>query len=143
MWRENERDRERSEKEGEDALRVVLTCPIPLSFIHTDLPKGRGKPKPDIFLRAAKLIGADPTKCRAYEDAESGLRSAYEAGCEVIDVRDLENYPLPDGLRKAMAVARAKRDWLKVAEVDGSAAAAATTGSQGQGEGKEGGAAAE
>ena len=36
----------------------------------------RGKPAPDVFLRAAELIGVPPEKCRAYEDGESGIQSA-------------------------------------------------------------------
>eukprot|EP00413_Alexandrium_margalefii_P035287 CAMPEP_0204582514 /NCGR_PEP_ID=MMETSP0661-20131031/45263_1 /ASSEMBLY_ACC=CAM_ASM_000606 /TAXON_ID=109239 /ORGANISM="Alexandrium margalefi, Strain AMGDE01CS-322" /LENGTH=266 /DNA_ID=CAMNT_0051591803 /DNA_START=44 /DNA_END=840 /DNA_ORIENTATION=- len=76
-----------------------------------DLPPGRGKPEPDIFIRAAALVGAEPSRCVAYEDAEAGLRSAWRAGCEVVDVTDLEGYPLPDGLRKAKAAQRAARDW--------------------------------
>ena len=28
----------------------------------------------------------DPTKCRAFEDGESGLLAAYRAGMQVIDV---------------------------------------------------------
>ena len=34
-----------------------------------DLPKGRGKPLPDIFLRAAAVAGVDASRCIAYEDA--------------------------------------------------------------------------
>lgn len=49
----------------------------------------RGKPEPDPFLLAAKLLGVDPTRCRAYEDAPSGLASARAAGMEVIDVATL------------------------------------------------------
>merc|ERR1719373_319141 len=48
-----------------------------------DVGPGRGKPKPDIFLRAAELIGAKPEFCVVYEDAESGLRAGWEAGCQV------------------------------------------------------------
>ncbi len=51
-----------------------------------DLPPGRGKPLPDIYLEAARRIGCDPNKCRAYEDGESGLCAAYRAGMHVIDV---------------------------------------------------------
>jgi beta-phosphoglucomutase-like phosphatase (HAD superfamily) len=76
-----------------------------------DLPKGRGKPEPDIFIRAAALAGADPADCVAYEDAEAGLRSAFAAGCEVIDVRDMPGYPLPDALATAMKAQRAARTW--------------------------------
>ena len=49
----------------------------------------RGKPAPDPFLLAAKLLGVDPTRCRAYEDAPAGLASARAAGMEVIDVATL------------------------------------------------------
>ena len=77
-----------------------------------DLPKGRGKPLPDIFLRAAAVAGVDASRCIAYEDAEAGLKSAWAAGCAVVDVTGLPDYPLPEGLRAAKAAQVAKRDWL-------------------------------
>lgn len=77
-----------------------------------DLPKGRGKPKPDIFLEAARRLGVHPSKCRAFEDGESGLRAAYEAGMEVIDVRELEGYPISDALRECLPTLKASRHWL-------------------------------
>lgn len=45
-----------------------------------------GKPDPEPFLRAAELLGVDPRRCRAYEDAASGIASAQAAGMEVVDV---------------------------------------------------------
>ena len=45
-----------------------------------------GKPAPDIFLRAAKLMGIDPTKCLALEDAPAGITSAQLAGMQVIAI---------------------------------------------------------
>jgi HAD superfamily hydrolase (TIGR01509 family) len=45
-----------------------------------------GKPAPDIFLRAAKLLGVDPTKCLALEDAPAGILSARRAGMQVIEI---------------------------------------------------------
>ena len=75
-----------------------------------DVPKG--KPAPDIFIEAAKRIGCDPRECRAYEDGESGLISAYAAGCHVIDVTYMHDYPSCDGLRAAKAAAAASRTWL-------------------------------
>mmetsp|Transcript_125220 Transcript_125220/g.401146 ORF Transcript_125220/g.401146 Transcript_125220/m.401146 type:complete len:249 (-) Transcript_125220:149-895(-) len=78
-----------------------------------DLPPSRGKPKPDIFLRAAELIGADPRRCVAYEDAEAGLQAAWRAGCQAVDVRDFESYPCPPALRRAMEKERGRRAWLQ------------------------------
>lgn len=48
-----------------------------------------GKPAPDIFLRAAELIGIPPDQCAAFEDADMGLQAAHAAGMHVIDIRPL------------------------------------------------------
>lgn len=45
-----------------------------------------GKPAPDIFLRAAKLLGVSPSKCLALEDAPAGILSAQRAGMQVIEI---------------------------------------------------------
>ncbi len=45
-----------------------------------------GKPAPDIFLRAAELLGVHPTKCLALEDAPAGILSAQRAGMQVIAI---------------------------------------------------------
>ena len=46
----------------------------------------RGKPYPDIFLKAAELLGCDPKECLAVEDSGNGLTAAKRAGmpCLVI-----------------------------------------------------------
>jgi len=45
-----------------------------------------GKPAPDIFLRAAKLLGVSPLKCLVLEDAPAGVMAAQLAGMQVISV---------------------------------------------------------
>jgi beta-phosphoglucomutase-like phosphatase (HAD superfamily) len=47
----------------------------------------QGKPAPDIFLRAAQLLGVPPEGCLVYEDSEEGISAAHAAGMRVIDVR--------------------------------------------------------
>ncbi len=47
------------------------------------------KPAPDIFLRAAELIGVDPKRCQAFEDAPLGIEAARKAGMAVVDVNTL------------------------------------------------------
>lgn len=49
----------------------------------------RGKPEPDIFLRAAKRIGCRPQECFVIEDSENGIRAGFAAGCAAIMVPDL------------------------------------------------------
>lgn len=47
------------------------------------------KPAPDPYLRAAGLLGADPARCLAFEDSDTGARSAQAAGMKVVQVPDL------------------------------------------------------
>jgi len=49
----------------------------------------RSKPFPDIYLKAAELLGVHPESCLALEDSENGVRSALSAGMIVIQVPDL------------------------------------------------------
>jgi pseudouridine-5'-monophosphatase len=46
----------------------------------------RGKPEPDIFLVAARELGADPADCVVLEDAPSGVAAARAAGMQVVAV---------------------------------------------------------
>ena len=92
---------------------LLELCPHERIVVAADLPPGRGKPQPDIFLEAAKRIGVDPTKCRAFEDGESGLLAAYRAGMQVLDVTGMQGYPLPHGLKVAKEKQAALRNWHK------------------------------
>ncbi|HBF03668.1 MAG TPA: HAD family hydrolase, partial [Verrucomicrobiales bacterium] len=47
----------------------------------------RQKPAPDIFLEAARRIGVEPQRCRAYEDTDLGMQAIRAAGMEAVDVR--------------------------------------------------------
>jgi beta-phosphoglucomutase-like phosphatase (HAD superfamily) len=47
----------------------------------------RQKPAPDIFLEAARRLGVDPQRCRAYEDTDLGLTAIRAAGMDPVDVR--------------------------------------------------------
>ncbi len=42
------------------------------------------KPAPDMFLKAAELMGTKPANCVVFEDAPSGIRSAKEAGMKTV-----------------------------------------------------------
>jgi len=43
-----------------------------------------GKPAPDIFLYAAKVIGAQPEECIVIEDSKNGVEAAKSAGMKCI-----------------------------------------------------------
>lgn len=46
----------------------------------------RAKPAPDLYLAAAALVGVEPIQCLAIEDAPTGVRSAREAGMQVVAI---------------------------------------------------------
>lgn len=51
-----------------------------------DVP--RGKPAPDVYLRAAELLGVSPEACVAVEDSPTGVRAARAAGMRVFGYVD-------------------------------------------------------
>lgn len=49
----------------------------------------RGKPHPDLFLKAADDLRLAPGRCLVLEDSHNGVRAAHAAGCLPIMVPDL------------------------------------------------------
>ncbi len=49
----------------------------------------RPKPAPDLFLHAARSMGADPSRCVVIEDSALGVQGAHAAGMQVIGYADL------------------------------------------------------
>ena len=45
-----------------------------------------GKPAPDVFLKAAELLGIPPRRCIVFEDALFGIEAAQRAGMKVVAV---------------------------------------------------------
>jgi HAD superfamily hydrolase (TIGR01509 family) len=52
---------------------------IPDAFVSSEDIK-RGKPYPDLFLKAAELLGVEPKYCIVIEDSETGIAAASAAG---------------------------------------------------------------
>jgi len=44
----------------------------------------RGKPAPDIFIKASQLIGVQPGHAVVLEDAQEGVKAALVAGMKVV-----------------------------------------------------------
>lgn len=64
----------------------------------------RGKPAPDVYLRALELMSADPAQTEAVEDSTNGIRAAYAAGLRVIAVPNREFPPTAEALALATRV---------------------------------------
>ncbi|HZK70609.1 MAG TPA: HAD family phosphatase [Clostridia bacterium] len=64
-----------------------------ISYYFDDIVCGdmieRGKPEPDIYLKASKIIGVAPNECLALEDSPIGILSAYRAGMKPVMIPDL------------------------------------------------------
>ncbi|HLB04070.1 MAG TPA: HAD family phosphatase [Gaiellaceae bacterium] len=64
----------------------------------------RGKPAPDVYLEAARRLGADPARCAAVEDSHNGVLAAKAAGMRVVAIPNERYPPGPDALAAADAV---------------------------------------
>ena len=64
----------------------------------------RGKPAPDVYLRALELLNADSAHTAAVEDSANGIRSAHAAKLAVVAIPNREFPPGPDALALASRV---------------------------------------
>ena len=100
-----------------DAFRVTLSSE----------EVARGKPAPDVYLEAARRLGADPGRCVAIEDSDNGIRAAAAAGMPVIAVPNAHYPPAPDALALAAVTVRGVGE-VTAALVERAAAVRAVTG---------------
>ena len=73
------------------------------SAVVSDSEVARGKPAPDIFLRAAELLKVAPQSCCVVEDSKPGVAAGLAAGMQVIAITN--THPTED-LRQATHVVR-------------------------------------
>jgi HAD superfamily hydrolase (TIGR01509 family) len=86
--------------EGTPCALVTMSYERFVAPVLAALPKGsfdvvvtgdnvsRGKPHPEPYLHAARLLGVEPSGCLAIEDSDTGARSAEAAGCLVLVVEN-------------------------------------------------------
>lgn len=67
---------------GNHGIRSYFDC------IITSCDVKKGKPAPDVYLEAARRLGADPGRCLVFEDIVPGLLAGKNAGMAVCAVRD-------------------------------------------------------
>ncbi len=75
----------------EDVIRMLDSAGLTAYFrkIITGEMVTRSKPAPDIFLLAAKELGAEPDTCYVIEDSYNGIRAAEAAGMKPLMVPDM------------------------------------------------------
>lgn len=74
-----------------------------------------GKPEPDIFLKAAELIGQNPEECLVLEDSAPGLLAGKAAGGYTIYVPDVAVVPeeVKKGITAELADLREVTAWIE------------------------------
>jgi len=72
---------------------------FPVVVSSEDVP--HGKPRPDIFLRAAELLNTTPQRCVVIEDSVAGVEAGLAAGMQVIAITN--SFPT-DALSRASLV---------------------------------------
>lgn len=65
---------------------------------------GKGKAFPDVYLLAAKKIGAEPSRCVVFEDIPEAIEGAHGAGMKICGVYDLYS-------KKHSALMKRRCDW--------------------------------
>jgi HAD superfamily hydrolase (TIGR01509 family) len=64
----------------------------------------RGKPAPDVYLEAARRLGAEPARAAAVEDSQNGILAAQAAGMRVIAIPNRHFPPDEQALAEADVV---------------------------------------
>lgn len=67
-------------------LREIGLPPDTFDSIVTGLDVVNKKPFPDIYIKAAQMIGLKPDECLVVEDAVSGIKAGKAAGCRCLAV---------------------------------------------------------
>lgn len=70
------------------------------SVICTSCEVAAGKPAPDVYLKAAEVLGVLPEHCLVFEDIPNGILAGKNAGMKVCAVDDLFSRPYEEEKRK-------------------------------------------
>jgi beta-phosphoglucomutase family hydrolase len=73
-------------RENRDLVFDALSVRPFFSVVVGDEDVARGKPDPEIYFTAARLLGVDPAECLVFEDSPAGVTAAHRAGMTVIGV---------------------------------------------------------
>lgn len=78
----------------------------------------RGKPSPDVYLRAAEMLGTDAARCAGVEDSSNGILALRNAKIRAIAIPNPHYPPSEEALRAADVVVRSIAE-LRVEIVSG------------------------
>jgi HAD superfamily hydrolase (TIGR01509 family) len=100
----------------EHVLEVSGLAPLFRATVSSE-EVARGKPAPDVYLEAARLLGVEASHCAAIEDSSNGIRAGRAADMRVIAIPNRRYPPDEDALALADVVLDSIRQ-LDVSVVD-------------------------
>ena len=75
---------------AEPTLVIGKAIPYLDVVVYGDMiERGRGKPNPDIFLKACRLLGVAPEEAMGIEDSHNGIKALHAAGMYTVMIPDL------------------------------------------------------
>ena len=84
---------------SKEVIDAVLEAADLLTYFDVTLSSSqvkKGKPAPDVFLEAARLLNTPPQACLVMEDSRYGVEAAKNAQMSCIAIPPAEAAPLPD-----------------------------------------------
>jgi HAD superfamily hydrolase (TIGR01509 family) len=111
-----------SYRDAVDGVLEGLSIAHYFKVIVSGLDVPRVKPAPDIFLAAARRVGAAPSECIVVEDAEKGVLAAYHAGmrCIAVPNRHTRHHDFSKATRVCSSLSEITRELIE--NIDRSAA---------------------
>lgn len=73
-------------------LAAAGIVPPPIMICGEDVENG--KPDPEGYLKAAGLLGVEPTQCVVFEDAPAGICAAERMGANVVVISTTHSHPI-------------------------------------------------
>ncbi|MDK2800184.1 MAG: hypothetical protein PWP27_2254 [Clostridiales bacterium] len=68
--------------------------------IVTSCEVKKGKPYPDVFLKAAEMLEVKPEECLVFEDTYAGVLAAKRAGMRVFAIADESSFPYKEEISR-------------------------------------------
>jgi beta-phosphoglucomutase len=75
-----------------------------LDYIVSNQDVEKAKPHPEIYEKAVKFFGLDPSECLVIEDNENGVKAALAAKTHVLEVRDVTQTHIQNILTRIFAI---------------------------------------
>ena len=72
----------------------------------------KGKPDPEVFLKACEKVGEKPEECLVLEDSEAGIQASFAANIPVICIPDMK-LPTQEYLNKTIAVLKSLNEVIE------------------------------